>query len=54
MEVLREFEASRHELRELLHVSGAECARLREENAKLRAENARLQGPLGRAFASSS
>ena len=53
VEVLREFEAQRHELRQLLAKTGAECSALREENARLREENAQLHGPLGRAISSS-
>ena len=51
VEVLREFESSRDELRQLLQQSGAELSRLRDENSRLREENARLHGPLGRAIA---
>ena len=47
LEVLRELEAQRHEMRDALREERLEMAALREENARLQEENRRLRGPMG-------
>ncbi|EOD20880.1 hypothetical protein EMIHUDRAFT_241694 [Emiliania huxleyi CCMP1516] len=45
VELIRELEAQRHEVRSLIEAGREEVAALREENAALREENARLRAP---------
>ena len=47
LELIRELDAQRHEMRAMLDEGRAESAALREEIGRLREENARLRGPLG-------
>ena len=47
LEVLRELEAQRHEMRSALQEERREMAALREENARLVQENRMLRGPMG-------
>jgi hypothetical protein len=47
LEMLRELEAQRHELREIVLHERRESAELRLEVERLRQENARLRSPLG-------
>ena len=47
LELIRELEAQRYDLKGLLEEEQREVAMLRRENARLRAENRQLRGPLG-------
>jgi hypothetical protein len=47
LELIRELEAQRHEMREILRQEGLEKAALLAENARLAAENQELRGPMG-------
>ena len=47
LELIRELEAQRHEMREILRQERQESAALRAENARLLAENKELRSPMG-------
>jgi regulator of replication initiation timing len=47
IELIRELEAQRHEMREIVSEERREIGRLREENERLRQENLQLRAPLG-------
>ena len=47
LDMIRELDDQRHEMRELLRAERHEIAELREENARLAAENRQLRGPMG-------
>ena len=46
LELIRELEAQRHEMRAIIASEQQEAAALRAENERLRAENRQLRGPL--------
>lgn len=47
LDMIRELDDQRHEMRELLRAERREISELREENARLAAENRQLRGPMG-------